>query len=373
MTRRRQVVSLSILVIFCLIIWQLYSSWHRYTTTPILTGNQPVKFVLTAGTPIKRFAKDLYQEGIIKHPKLFVLMARLKNATRKIQAGQYEVTPTTTPKQLLQKLIDGKVILRELTIVEGWTFSELMAAMDKNAYLVHSLKNKTPKEVMAAIGHSGQSPEGLFYPDTYLFGAGVNDVEILRKSYQRMADLLQADWKGRATDLPYKNVYQALIAASLIQRETSFADEKPKIAGVIVRRLKRGMRLQIDPTVIYALGKKYNGKITREDLKVKSPYNTYINKGLPPTPIAFPDSASIYAALHPDKGKALYFVAKGDGSHVFSDTLAAHDAAIRKYLLNKPMKEKQSSKKQKLRVYAMCYSIDLALKGAPRVLASASL
>ncbi len=359
MNRRKLSVFLFILLIFCAITLQLYVSWHRFVSTPMITGHQPVKFVLVSGTPIKKFAEQLHEQGVLTQPKLFVLMARLENATRKIQAGQYEIEPSTTPQQLLKKLIDGKVILRELTIIEGWTFAELMTALDNNAYLIHTLKNKSPDELMTAIGHPGKTPEGRFYPDTYLFGAGVNDVEVLQKAYQRMARLLQKDWRNRAADLPYKNAYQALIAASLIQRETGFTEEKPSIAGVIVRRLKRGMRLQIDPTVIYALGEKYKGKLTRKNMQMKSPYNTYLHKGLPPTPIAFPDSASIYAALHPAKGKALYFVAKGDGSHVFSDTLAAHDKAIRKYLLNKSVKKKQTNKVSVLKPYAMCYSVGL--------------
>ena len=236
--------------------------------------------------------------------------------------------------QLLDDLVAGKVIQYALTIPEGLTFRQIMQLLRQQPELRHTLADDSPAAVMQAIGEPGQSPEGRFYPDTYHFPRGTTDVQFLRRAYRTMAGVLQQEWQARDTGLPYKTPYDALIMASIIEKETAVPAERERIAGVFVRRLEKGMRLQTDPTVIYALGQSYDGNIHRRDLSLDSPYNTYRHAGLPPTPIAAPGRDSIDAALHPAPGEELYFVARGDGSHEFSRTLEEHNRAVARYQLN---------------------------------------
>lgn len=262
------------------------------------------------------------------------MLARIQGNLGKIKAGEYLIEPgKTTPAKLLQNMAAGRVLLRQLTIIEGWTFQQIMNAINNNPYLQHNFNTLKNDEIMAQLGYPNINPEGRFYPDTYLFSKGTADSKILKKSYQKMQILLAQQWNSRAANLPYQNQEEALTAASLIERETAVPQERPMVAGVIVRRLEKNMRLQIDPTVIYALGNAYKGKLSSQDLKINSPYNTYLYKGLPPTPIAVPSASSLYAALHPASGDALFYVANGRGSHIFSATLKDHDVAIDKYLL----------------------------------------
>jgi len=276
--------------------------------------------------------------GLLKRPIFFVLLTRFENSARHLQAGEYAITPNTTPKQLLRKMKLGDVIHYKMTLIEGWTFKEIMNALSSNPHITHDLTGLSAQAIAAKLKLQQKNPEGLFFPDTYNFTAGSSDFAILERAHAKLVELLQSDWKERAKGLPYKNSYQALIVASMIEKETSLDAEKPEIAGVIVRRLQKWMHLQIDATVIYGLGNDYQGKLTRKDLQFKSPYNTYLHYGLPPTPISIPGAESIWAALHPKPGKVMYYVAKPDGSHQFSVTLAEHDAAIRKYLQKKPNK-----------------------------------
>jgi UPF0755 protein len=329
---------ITVLIILSFLVWQGIQ-WIRFFSLPILAkGNIPIEIEIKPGTTAIALSMQLKNQGLITDPHRLILYTRLRGKLSNIKTGEYLIEPgKTTEAQLLENIVAGKVILRQVTIVEGWTFNQIMAAINNNPFLVHALLNLDNQAIMDKIGYSGLNLEGQFYPDTYLFDKGTLDVKVLKKSHQAMQNLLMKEWQTRGSGLPYRNPYDALIAASLIEKETAVEHERAMIAGVIVRRLQKNMPLQIDPTVIYALGDKYQGKLTTKDLAFHSPYNTYLNKGLPPTPIAVPSVASINAALHPAPGDALYYVANGNGSHIFSATLKAHDIAIEKYLLSPRM------------------------------------
>lgn len=333
--RRSHINLILIVLIFVLgyFAW-LSTQWsHLFTTAMLSPQSAAVEFEIHPGTPLIAVAWQLKRAGLLQDTKRFILWARIRGDLGKIKAGEYLIEPgKTTPVQFLAHIVAGKVILRQLTIIDGWTFNQIMTAVNNNLYLRHTLVGLDNQAIMQKIGYSGVNPEGEFYPNTYLFSKGTADVKILQIAYQAMQNVLQQQWAKRAPGLPYQTPYQALIAASLIERETSIDQERPKIAGVIERRLQKHMRLGIDPTVIYALGSAYQGKLTLKDLTVDSPYNTYLYAGLPPSPIAVPAEASIVAALHPAAGDALYYVASGNGGHIFSATLQQHDAAILQYL-----------------------------------------
>jgi UPF0755 protein len=263
------------------------------------------------------------------------LYARATGADARIRAGEYAVPAGTTPRSLLALLESGAVIQHAVTIVEGWTFRELRAALEAEPYLDHTLAGQDEAAVMVALGEPGMPAEGLFFPDTYLFGKGTTDLEILRLARNRMRRELEAAWAARAADLPVHSAYEALILASIVEKETALASERPRIAGVFTERLRIGMRLQTDPTVIYGLGTDFDGNLRRADLERDGPYNTYTRAGLPPTPIALPGAEALRAAVNPDERGELYFVATGlaDGSHEFSRTLKEHQAAVSRYLV----------------------------------------
>ena len=281
------------------------------------------------GESLSQIASVLAKENVLTHPHYFKILARVKGASRKIQAGEYQLTPATTVKQLLRKLVTGDVIMREFTIVEGWRFSRIIKEIHDNPYLFHDLENLISDEIMTRLDKPSQQPEGRFFPETYHFARHSSELSVLKDAYNLMVKHLTHQWQRRAKDLPYKSPYEALIVASLIEKETAVNGEKSEVAGVIVRRMGLHMPLQIDPTVIYAMGDDFDGHLTHKDLRVPHEYNTYRFKGLPPTPIAMPGLSSIYAALHPQEGNTLYYVANGDGSHIFSKTLKEHTAAIR--------------------------------------------
>lgn len=339
MRLRRGLINVCLVLVLAGLLYLAWLTfqWQRFLYRPMLANTQtPIEVEVRQGTGVNSLAWKLKRQGLLQHPDYFILLARMRGAFTRIQAGTYLIQPgKTTPAKFLDDMLAGRVILRELTIVEGWTFAQMMQAINSNPYLTHTLAGKDPQAIMTALGYPEQNYEGHFYPDTYLFGDGTSDVKILKKAYLKMNNLLAQAWAKRATGLPYDSPEQALIAASLIERETAVAAERPLISGVIIRRLQKNMRLQIDPTVIYALGSAYQGKLTTQDLLVNSPYNTYLHKGLPPTAIAFPSTSSVQAALHPTLSDALYYVASGkNGSHIFSATLRQHDAAIDKYLLS---------------------------------------
>jgi len=262
------------------------------------------------------------------------LLARQTGAAGRLQVGEYALREDTSPRALLQAMRDGKVVRRMFTIIEGWNIRDLRAALRKAPLLEQKTTQLDDAALMAALGHAGQHPEGRFLPETYAWVRGDSDLDILKRAYAGMDKALDLAWKSRAPDLPLDNRDQALTLASIVEKETGIAEERPAIAGVFVRRLKTGMRLQTDPTVIYGMGSSYTGNIRRSDLTTDTPYNTYTRDGLPPTPIAMPGKAALQAATHPAPGDALYFVAVGDGSgrHVFSASLDAHNSAVRGYV-----------------------------------------
>jgi UPF0755 protein len=272
--------------------------------------------------------------GVLNHPRLLRLYARINNAN-KVHAGEYLFPQGTTPESLLQKLIKGDVILYQVTFVEGWTAKQALVALEKMDTVQHQLSGKSTAEQMALLALPVKDLEGWIFPDTYSFSRNTSDVEIVQNAYRRMQALLDAEWEKRAPNLPYKNTYEALIMASIVERETGHHSERDQIAGVFVRRLQKGMKLQTDPTVIYGMGENYKGRITRKNLEEPTAYNTYVIPGLPPTPISLPSAASIKAVLNPAPGRALYFVAKGDGTSEFSDSLDEHNQAVRRYQLNR--------------------------------------
>jgi UPF0755 protein len=312
-----------------------YGVLQRWLDAPLTVGEASLEIEIPKGQPLAATVRDLAARGVLEHPRWLQLYARLTGADARVKAGEYAIPAGTTPRGLLTLFESGAVIQHSVTIVEGWTFRDLRRALEREAHLANTLAGTDEAAVMAALGEAGTPAEGLFFPDTYLFGKGTSDLEILRQSRERMRRELATAWAARAEGLPVKTPYEALILASIVEKETALAAERPRIAGVFTARLRIGMRLQTDPTVIYGLGSQYDGNLRRADLERDGPYNTYTRVGLPPTPIALPGAAALQAAVHPDERGELYFVATGlpDGSHEFSRTLAGHEAAVKRYLV----------------------------------------
>jgi UPF0755 protein len=312
-----------------------FERFNRWLDTPLAIDAPSLQIEIPRGQPLAATARDLEARGALRHPRWLQAYARYSGADARIKAGEYAIPAGTTPRSLLRLLEDGAVVQHSVTFVEGWTFRDLRKALERNEKLVNTLAGQDDAAVMSALGAAGEAPEGLFFPDTYLFGKGTTDLEILRQARDRMRRELEAAWQDRADDLPIATPYEALILASIVEKETALASERPRIAGVFTLRLRRGMRLQTDPTVIYGLGAGFDGNLRRADLERDGPYNTYTRTGLPPTPIALPGAEALRAAVRPDERGEIYFVATGlpDGSHEFSRTLAEHEAAVRRYLV----------------------------------------
>jgi len=287
------------------------------------------------GTNPNRMFYRMQNEGLLDDAVWLRLYWRFNMAGTPLHTGEYRLTPGMTVHDLFEAWRRGDVVQYNLTLVEGWTFRQVRAAVAKHEKIKHTLGGLSDSEVMDRLGHTGVFPEGRFFPDTYRFVRGMSDVELLQQAYMRLEEVLAKEWAARASGLPYRDPYQALIMASLVEKETGIPQERGQIAGVFVRRLRLGMMLQTDPTVIYGMGERYNGRITRADLREPTPYNTYTMTGLPPTPIAMVGREAIHAALNPADGSSLYFVARGDGSHVFSDDLDDHNTAVREYQLKR--------------------------------------
>ncbi|HEX8588718.1 endolytic transglycosylase MltG [Pseudomonas sp.] len=277
----------------------------------------------------------LQANGVIKDAFLLRLYWRFNLQGQSLHSGEYRMTPGMNAESLLELWQKGEVVQYSVTLVEGWTFRQVRAALARQVKLEQTASELSDSELMAKLGHPDVFPEGRFFPDTYRYVRGMTDVELLKQAYNRLDEVLQEEWEKRAADVPYTDAYQALIMASLVEKETGVPQERGQIAGVFVRRLQQGMLLQTDPTVIYGLGDRYNGKITRALLKEPTPYNTYVISGLPPTPISMVGREAIHAAMHPVAGNSLYFVARGDGSHVFSADLDAHNAAVKAFQLKR--------------------------------------
>ena len=310
-------------------------SLDSFSENPMQLPVQGVAYELAPGTSLSAVAKDLEQRGYLESALFFQLMARLDGQASKIKAGEYHFKSGLTPKTLLALLVSGQVMSHSLTMVEGWSFQQVLAAIRGHEALKQTLEGLTAPQIMAKLGYPDMHPEGRFLPDTYHFPKGTTDLDFLKRAYNAMDRLLKREWEGREKGLPLKTPYEALILASIVEKETGKAEERPEIAGVFVRRLKKGMLLQTDPTVIYGMGEAYKGNIRRSDLRQDTPYNTYVHKGLTPTPISMPGAHALHSVMHPAKGSSLYFVAKGNGYHQFSDTLAEHNSAVRKYQLKR--------------------------------------
>jgi UPF0755 protein len=285
------------------------------------------------GATVRGVLADLDSLGAIADRRSVEMRLRVRGWPQ-IRTGRYEIPAQATPEQILEQLESGRVVLETLTVIEGWTFANLRQAVEEHPQIKLTLRGRDVAEIMKAIGHEGEHPEGRFFPDTYRFAAGTSDRELYALAYRKLDETLQAAWQSRAASLPLANAYEALILASIVEKETGLASERPRIAGVFVTRLRRNMRLQTDPTVIYGLGTSYDGNIRERDLRTDTPYNTYTRNGLPPTPIALPSREAIEAATRPLETGDIFFVATGigDGSHVFSATLEDHNAAVQRYL-----------------------------------------
>lgn len=315
------------LLLASLFIFFCYSIFFK----PLIHDKQGHYFVLDQGASAPVFVARLYESGLIQYPKLVLLLIKWRGDSQHLHAGEYFVKPTTSIWQLLNNVAAGKVALHALKIIEGWNFHQMMAAVQNNPYLTHHLRGLSDQEIMENLGYPHELPEGRFFPNTYLFSFGTSDITVVKQAYDLMDKILSQEWGHRDAGLPYTTSYQALIAASLIEKEASRVDERKRIAGVITRRLEKNMPLQIDATVIYSLGKYFSGILSKDDLKVPSVFNTYQHRYLPPTPIGLPGLTSIQAALHPASGNELYYVAKGNGQHYFSDSLDEHHRATSFY------------------------------------------
>ncbi len=310
----------------------------RSLDTPLrLTA--PLRFKVPAGASFARVAADLAAQGVVAHPRVWTVYARLKGLAPAVKAGEYEIQPGTTARELLTKMVNGQVLLHSFTIVDGWRVQDLLDALRRNPDIAATLPAAANTSVQAAalmakLGSPGTDAEGEFLPETYRFIGGTADTEVLRQAHSALVHELDAAWAGRDPDVPLHSSYELLIMASIVEKESGLPQELPKIAGLYLHRLQIGMRLQADPTVIYGLGQRYDGSIHTVDLQTNGPYNTYTRVGLPPTPIALAGAAAIRATARPEKTDALYFVAstKGDGSHVFSATLEQHNAAVAAYV-----------------------------------------
>ncbi len=292
-----------------------------------------ILFKIRPGTRLRTLAERLTDEGLISDPYFFIALAYQKRLQDQIKAGEYALADGMRPLDLLTMFASGRSVQYPVTLIEGRTFREAVESLADNEILDHELTGLSDAELMQRLGIEDEHPEGWLFPDTYLVSRNSTDVEVLKRAHARMKQVLSEEWEARAEDLPIETPYEALILASIIEKETGLAEERPDIAGVFVRRLQKGMRLQTDPTVIYGMGDDYDGNIRRADLRRATPYNTYVIDALPPTPIALPGREAIHAALQPAPGDALFFVARGDGSHHFSATLKEHNCAVRQYQL----------------------------------------
>ena len=315
----------------------LYWAWNH----PLQPGSDI--YVVKPGMSLRAFARELNNRGVLPESHTLVWLAHLTGHDRDLKSGEYRFRNGMSARELLEQVIAGRVIEYPVVLVEGWTFRQFLQVLEAAPKLTHTLSGLSPAAVMERLGHGGEHPEGRFFPDTYYYSAGQTDVAILANAYDKMQKLLQQQWEARDGNLPFKDPYEALIMASIVEKETGRAEERRLVAGVFVNRLRRGMRLQSDPTVIYGMGDKFDGNIRLKDLRRSTPYNTYTRAGLPPTPVAMPGRDSVEAVLHPADTRDLYFVARGDGGHIFSETLEEHNAAVVKYQLNGKPRNTQST------------------------------
>ncbi len=310
--------------------WLAYFAAHEIDVPPTART-----FSVEPGRSLRSVSDRFSRAGLVSERWSFLLFARLMGSAGEIKAGTYEVGAQISPYKLLRKIVRGEFAQAELRFIEGWTFAQLRSVLDAHPALRHDSAGLSDTQILQRLGIDKPSPEGLFFPDTYFFAVASGDLALLKQAYLRMQSKLEPLWEQRAPGLPLNSAYEALIFASIVEKETGRGDERPMIAAVFINRLKRGMRLQTDPTIIYSLGAAFDGNLTRRHLQTDNRYNTYTRTGLPPTPIAMPGEASIRATLHPAQSPALYFVSRGDGSHQFSSNLVDHNRAVARFQLRK--------------------------------------
>ena len=329
-----------LICVFCLSVLALAGGglwlWQGLQTLeqPVAL-DEPVLFSVPSGSGYGQVARKLEAEGLVGDSLWLKIHGRLYPEQALLKAGEYEFTDGMTSLDMINAMVAGDTKHWQIQFIEGWTFRDMRAALASSERLGQVTADWTDERIMEEMGANGSHPEGRFFPDTYLFTSSETDLDLLRRAFERMEEVLATEWQAKAENLPYDSPYEALIMASIVERETGAVHEREEVAGVFVRRLEKGMRLQTDPTVIYGMGEKYQGRITRKDLRTHTDYNTYRIDGLPPTPIALPGREAIHAALNPAEGDTLYFVARGDGTHKFSKTLAEHQKAVRAFQLNR--------------------------------------
>ncbi|MGM0693190.1 MAG: endolytic transglycosylase MltG [Pseudomonadota bacterium] len=328
-------ILLVLIILAALAAFAGHRYWQSRLEAPVAL-DEPTLYEVPEGAGYHRVVSELAEQGVLADEWAYRLLARLEpEALPRLRPGEYRLEPGMSGRELLALLGSDDVVTYPLTIPEGWTFRQMRELLDAAPKLEHQTEGLSDAEVMARLGREGRHPEGWFFPETYHYHKGLSDLDILRQALERMETTLDEVWDRRDDDLPLESPYEALIMASLIERETGAPEERSEIAGVFKRRLEQGMRLQTDPTVIYGMGERYEGNITRADLREATPYNTYVIEGMPPTPIALPGRASLEAAVQPEEGETLYFVAKGDGTHHFSRTLREHNNAVNRYIRNR--------------------------------------
>jgi UPF0755 protein len=321
------VIASIVLVIGFYFSSKIYSEMHTEFSI-----QQPETIVFLRGSSIRTLANQLMEKGLLEHKNYFLIWGKLKRQETRLQAGEYRITADLTLSSLLDNMVMGNVLQHNITLVEGFTFRQILQTIQHNEVVTTELTDLSDEQIMERLGHAGEHPEGRFFPDTYHVSRGITDTELLKRAYDTMTGILEEEWLSREPDLPLNSSYEALILASIVEKESAIAEERPLIAGLFINRLRKNMRLQTDPTVIYGI-ENYDGNIRFKDLRKDTPYNTYTRNGLPPTPIALPGRQAIHATLHPDKTNYLYFVAYGDGSgrHVFSTNLKDHEKAVDQY------------------------------------------
>ena len=326
------------LIGFFVLVASMVAGWawmeyQGFVTTPLHIPQGSIVYEVPKGATLAAVAHDLEAAGMIPDARYLQWYGRYTGQAKQIRAGEYRLNDGLLPDSLLALLVSGKSVTYSLTLLEGWNIRQVRSAVAAHEALQHTLDGVDDAGLMERLGLAGEHPEGRFFPDTYRFTRGMTDLEFLRRALHKMDEELEGAWVERVDELPLATPYEALILASIVEKETGQADERAEIAGVFVRRLRKGMKLQTDPTVIYGMGEDFDGNIRRKDLRQDTPYNTYVHTGLPPTPICMPGREALRAAVNPAAGNTLYFVARGDGSHVFSATLKDHNAAVRKYQL----------------------------------------
>jgi UPF0755 protein len=328
----RQSVVKKFLTGIIVLVAALAAGFFYWAEQPIVkAGGETVPFTVASGSGVRGAAQEIARSGVPVQPVLLEALARLSGKGSRIKAGSYELEPGATPQRLLEQLVRGEFAQHALVVIEGWTFRQMRQAIAENTGLKHDTAKLSDAELLAKVAPGYEHAEGLFFPDTYLFAKGASDLQIYKRAHALMQKKMDEGWANRAPDLPYKSQYEALVMASIVEKETGQKADRDLIAGVFVNRLRKGMLLQTDPTVIYGMGERYQGNIRKRDLQTDTPYNTYTRAGLPPTPIALPGAAALAAALNPARTDALYFVARGDGSSHFSGSLNEHNQAVNKY------------------------------------------